>query len=270
MCIVVRGRVCALRAAHPSPLERPMGNPVVEALEKAVQHAWDLDIPLNEKLTIVANEVRSLSTVFAEVVDRMVIRLQNTGAGDTAPGVGEVMPPFVLPDERGRLVALEDLLAQGPVAISFNRGHWCPYCRLNVHALADLQQELADEGRQLVAIVPERRKFAASLREQSCAPFPVLTDMDNGYALSLNLAIWVGQEMETLIASAGWDVPSYQGNSAWMVPIPATFVVGADGVITARYLDQDYRLRVGIDQLRAALRAAYSSRQKASRRRATG
>ena len=247
-----------------------MANPVVEALERAVQHAWDLDIPLNEKLTIVANEVRSLSTLFAEAVDRMVIRLQNTGAGDTAPGVGDVMPPFVLPDERGRLVALEDLLAQGPVAISFNRGHWCPYCRLNVHALADLQKEMAEEGRQLVAIVPERRKFTAALKAEADAPFPVLTDMDNGYALSLNLAIWVGAEMESLIAGAGWDVPAYQGNAAWMLPIPATFVVGADGLITARYLDPDYRKRMEIDTLRDALRATYSPRQRASRRRAAG
>ena len=133
-----------------------------------------------------------------------------------------------------------------------------------------MQEELADEGRQLVAIVPERRKFVAALREESRAPFPVLTDMDNGYALSLNLAIWVGQEMETLIASAGWDMPTYQGNSAWMVPIPATFVVGSDGVITARYLDPDYRLRMETDQLRDALRATYSARDKASRRRAAG
>src|SRR5271165_6539446 len=94
MCIVAGSVGLRPGGGAPSPLERPMANPLVEALEKVVQHAWDLDIPLNEKLTIVANEVRSLSTVFAEAVDRMVIRLQNTGAGDTAPGVGEAMPPF--------------------------------------------------------------------------------------------------------------------------------------------------------------------------------
>jgi hypothetical protein len=53
--------------------------------------------------------------------------------------------------------------------------------------------------------------------------------VDNGYALSLNLAILVGREMRRLIAAAGWDLPSYQGNDAWVLPIPATFVVGTDG-----------------------------------------
>jgi peroxiredoxin len=247
-----------------------MPNPLVEALEKAVQRVWDMDVPLSEKLKIVAVEVRTLSTLFAEAVDRMVIRLQDNDAGSAAPNVGDLMPPFVLPDETGKLVTLEELLQDGPVAISFNRGHWCPYCRLNVHALAELQEDLAGEGRQLLAIVPERRKFTSALKAEADAPFPVLTDMDNGYALSLNLAIWVGAEMETLIASAGWDVPTYQGNTAWILPIPATFVVGTDGIITARYLDPDYRRRMEIDALRDALKATYSPRDKASRRRATG
>ena len=60
-------------------------------------------------------------------------------------------------------------------------------------------------------------------------PFPILTDMDNGYALSLNLAIWVGAEMQKMMAGRQ-DLPAYQGNSSWMLPIPATFVVGRDGV----------------------------------------
>ncbi|MCB0053446.1 MAG: redoxin domain-containing protein, partial [Caldilinea sp.] len=42
--------------------------------------------------------------------------------------VGDVAPDFVLPDVLGNAVALGDLRAQGPVALSFYRGAWCPYC----------------------------------------------------------------------------------------------------------------------------------------------
>jgi hypothetical protein len=41
------------------------------------------------------------------------------------------------------------------------------------------------------------------------------------------------------------------------MPIPATFVVGRDGLITARFIDPDYRKRMTIEDLRAALRAAH-------------
>jgi peroxiredoxin len=253
-CIIAQSRSAAgLRIAINGDA---MAHPLVEALEKAVQRAREENIPLNDKLTIVADEVRSLSTLFAEAVDRMVFRLQANGAGETAPRVGQPMPPFVLPDEGGRLVSLDGLLRKGPLAISFNRGHWCPYCRLNAQALTEVQNAVADEGRQLIAVVPEKRRFTAALKAEAEAPFPILTDIDNGYALSLNLAIWVGAEMEELIAGAGWDVPAYQGNAAWMLPIPATFVVGTDGIITARYLDPDYRKRMERNDLLEALRAA--------------
>jgi peroxiredoxin len=229
-------------------------NPLLAALEDAVEQARTLEAPLNERLTLIADTVRGLSTVFAEAVDRMVERLQQSGAGETAPAPGEIMPGFVLPDETGRLVALDQMLGRGPVAISFNRGHWCPYCRINVVALTEVQEKVSAMGCQVVAITPERQRFTSALQSDARAPFPVLTDMDNGYALSLNLAIWVGDEMKTMIAGAGWDVPSYQGNPSWMLPIPATFVVGTDGRIVARYVDPDYRRRMDIDRLLAALK----------------
>jgi peroxiredoxin len=231
-------------------------NELVAKLEEAVQEAIALNAPLNERMAVIANAVRHLSTTFAEAVDRMVERLQEHGAGAAAPAPGDPMPAFLLPDETGKLVSLPALLKDGPVAISFHRGHWCPYCRLNAIGLAEVQKEISALGGQVVAIVPERRKFTAALKEEAEAVFPVLTDMDNGYALSLNLAIWVGSEMEKLIGGAGWDVPNYQGNAAWILPIPATFVVGTDGIISARYLDPDYRQRMEIEDLLAALKRA--------------
>ena len=41
-----------------------------------------------------------------------------------------------------------------------------------------------------------------------------------------------------------------------MLPIPATFVVGRDGVLKARFVDPDFRKRMEIDDLIAALRNA--------------
>ncbi len=41
-----------------------------------------------------------------------------------------------------------------------------------------------------------------------------------------------------------------------MLPIPATFVVGTDGVIKARHVDPDYRRRMEIDDLLATLKSA--------------
>jgi peroxiredoxin len=64
------------------------------------------------------------------------------------------MPSFMLPEDQGHLVTLE-LLAKEPAALSFHRGHWCPYCRINTNALAHVQCEF-----ELIAIVGHRARFA--------------------------------------------------------------------------------------------------------------
>jgi len=230
--------------------------PLAEALEETFQRCRDMDASLSDRLDSLANAVRTLNPPFADAVDRLVTRLQQSGVGESAPKVGEPMPPFHLPDEAGHIVSLDQLLTKGPVAVTFHRGHWCPYCRLNTRALAQAQKEIETEGCQIVAIMPDRQQFAEKFKTESQARFPILTDMDNGYALSLNLVIWVGTEMQQMISSAGRDIPVYQGNSSWMLPIPATFVVGRDGRIKARFVDPDYRKRMAIEDMIAALRSS--------------
>ncbi len=224
-----------------------------EELEEAFKRIRGMDASLGQQLQAFSESARRRRPEFADAIDRLVERLRDNGAGESAPQSGDLMPPFYLPDETGHMVGLDELLATGPVAVTFHRGHWCPYCRININALARAHQEISSEGGKIVAIMPDREKFAAELKSVGQIPFPILTDMDNGYALSLNLAIWIGAEMQKMMADRQ-DLPSFQGNSSWMLPIPATFVVGKDGRVKARFVDPDYRKRMAIEDLLAALR----------------
>jgi peroxiredoxin len=215
-----------------------------------------MDASLAERLQAFADAVRRLGPHFQVAVDDLVARLRQYDVGENAPKPGEAMPNFVLPDETGQLVSLDRLLQKGPVAVTFHRGHWCPYCRINTRALAEAQDQIAAEGGQVAAIIPDREHFTAELKTESGAPFPILTDFDNGYALSLNLAFWVGDEMQRLMTISGWDVSRSQGSDTWLLPVPATFVVATDGMVAARFMDPDYRKRMSIEDLLAALRAA--------------
>jgi len=226
-----------------------------ESIEDAFKRIRSMDASLDEQLQTFSQSVRQRSPDFSEAIDRLVERLRHSGAGASAPQPGEPMPPFVLPDETGHMVSLEDLTAGGSVAVTFHRGHWCPYCRININALAQAHQRVSQEGGQIVAIMPDRQQFSSELKTKGELPFPILTDMDNGYALSLNLAIWIGDELQKIMTDRRQDVPAYQGNDSWMLPIPATFVVGRDGRIKARFVDPDYRKRMAIEDLLAALRA---------------
>jgi len=226
-----------------------------EILDKVTESSRMMNAPLAERLRAVADEVARLSPEFAAIVDRMVERLKASNVGETAPRPGEPMPDFLLPDEAGHLVRLADLLEQRAVVLSFHRGHWCPYCRLNADALARIAPEVDRLGGQIVAISPEKRRYAAELKSYAKAPFPILADVNNGYALELNLLFWVGDEKREAMRAGGFDIAPYQGNETWMLPIPATFIIGQDGMVKARYIDPDYRHRMDIDALLDALRS---------------
>lgn len=222
-----------------------------ERLQQAFERCRDMDGTLKDRLTAYAAVSHDVLPAYGQAIDRLVARIADNGGGQNSPRPGEAMPHFILPDEAGRLVTLESLLAKGPVAVMFHRGHWCPYCRLNVNALVRAQHEIAATGGQVVIVTPERQEFAQQFKASSEAPFPVLVDIDNGYALQLNLAIWLSPDLQHILS--GRDLPKFHGNDSWILPIPATFVVGADGFVKARFVDPDFRKRMDIDELIAAL-----------------
>lgn len=224
-------------------------------LENLFEQCRDMDASLAERLATFAEAIRTQRPAFGDAVERLVNRLRENGVGATAPKPGDLMPPFVLPDEIGRLVSLQELLSRGPVAITFHRGHWCPYCRINIHALVKAHDLIARDGGQIVAVIPERQQYATEFKIDGHVPFPVLIDMDNGYAMSLNLTFWFGEEMKEIMRHrSDRDIAKFQGNDSWMLPIPATFIVGRSGRIGARFVDPDYRKRMAIDDLVTALR----------------
>lgn len=227
-----------------------------EKLEVSTARCLAMDAPLASRLSAFADDVRLFSPEFAEIVDRMVARLRKSGAGETTPGPGRKMPPFVLPDQNGKLVAMTSLLEKGPLVVSFNRGHWCPYCLMSTEALARLDQELRSAGASLVAITPNHEQFNKTLQKDADSSFPILTDLDNGYAMLLDLVFRVPDEKRSAMTASGWDIATYQGTDAWLLPIPATFVIGQNGVIVARYLDPDYRKRMPMEDILAAVRKA--------------
>jgi peroxiredoxin len=229
-----------------------MTHPLVAALEDAFQEVRDRDLTLGERLKFIADCVRTKGPGFAKAVDTFVGRLEAAQAGSTAPKVGDIMPDFCLPDHEGQLVKLQFLLENGPVVIAFHRGHWCPYCRLNMVGLAEIQDDVGPA--QIVAISSEIQQYTCALRAEAGARFPFLTDVGGGYALSINLAILVDEAMSAMIGGAGWDVPGYQGGTPWVLPIPAVFVVRQDGIIATRHVDPDYRRRMELDALLDAVK----------------
>jgi hypothetical protein len=93
----------------------------------------------------------------ASLVDRFAEQRARL-AGMTFPNAlaaGDRAPQFALPNARGRLVDLAELLAAGPVVLTFYRGAWCPYCNTQLRGLQQALPQLESLGAALVAISPQ-------------------------------------------------------------------------------------------------------------------
>jgi peroxiredoxin len=221
---------------------------------EAFAEAAALEVPLSERLAAFFDMTRPIRPEIHEAYLRIVKRLEALRSAEVGPKIGEPMPDFILPDQRGHLVTLDALCRNGPVILCFNRGHWCPYCQLALRTLAATHDDVRALGGQIVSVVPERAQFSKKLGADNNLPFAILSDVDLSYALSLGLVYWVGAEMKAIYDAVGVDLANYQGNGNYFLPVAATFVVGADGVVADRHVDPDFRNRMNVDRMLAALR----------------
>jgi peroxiredoxin len=182
--------------------------------------------------------------------------LKQRGIEDRSRKAGERAPAFRLPNVDGRTVDSGDLLAEGPLVVSFYRGGWCPYCNMELRALQRELPNIRDLGARLVAISPELPEKGAETKTGAELDFEVLSDVGNKVARSFGLVFAVPEELRPVYARLGLDLPNHNGDDSFELPVPATYVVDGDGTILHAFVDADYTARLEPEEIVAALRRA--------------
>ena len=132
---------------------------VPSTLPEALIEAESRNASLGARLAAYRDSTRRIRPDIAKAYDDLVARLDMLDNGAIGPQIGEPLPEFNLPDENGRLVSLSSLLRSGPAVISLNRGHWCPYCKLELRSLAAIHDEIRQLGARIVSIMPDTATF---------------------------------------------------------------------------------------------------------------
>ncbi|KAM0417382.1 hypothetical protein ACHAPT_012616 [Fusarium lateritium] len=157
--------------------------------------------------------------------------------------VGDKFPSFRLSDATGKEVSSEDLLAKGPLLITFYRGEWCPYCNVALQHLQRHLEEYKARGVTLVALTPELPDYSLTTAEKNEIKFPVLTDRNNEVARKLGI-VFDQVSAKALFKQVGVDLVKRNGLDNFEVPIPATLLVDGSGVVRNVFIDPDYRNRM--------------------------
>jgi peroxiredoxin len=190
-----------------------------------------------------------------EVMDRAAKELFDTGQAERATNVGDIAPGFSLPNATEDTVTLNDLLRDGPVVLSFYRGSWCPYCNLELRTLQANIGEFEARGARLVAISPQVPDESLSVTEKHDLTFDVLSDVGTTVAQDYGLSFDIPAELAAIYESRGHDLIRTNGGHGRTLVIPASYVVGQDGVVSWAFVNSDYTKRTEPSDMIAALDA---------------
>ena len=177
------------------------------------------------------------------IMERATAELIASGQAGRALQAGDQAPVFTLDDAEGQPVSSAELLAQGPLVISFYRGVWCPYCNLELQALQETLPQFVALGASLVAISPQVAANSRKSQRQNKLGFPILGDPENAVAAAFGLRFTLPGYLVDLYKMLKNDLPAFNGDPSWTLPMPARYVIAQDGTIVYAEVNPDYTLR---------------------------
>jgi peroxiredoxin len=176
-------------------------------------------------------------------MDRATAELIAGGQAQRAKKAGDRAPEFTLKDADGKPVASRDLLKRGPLVLTFYRGVWCPYCNLELQALQSSLPEISARGAGLVAISPQTAPNSRRSQRDNKLAFPILSDEKSEVAGAFGLRFTLPDYLIEVYKGFKNDLPAINNDPAWVLPMPARYVIGQDGVIAYAEINPDYTHR---------------------------
>jgi peroxiredoxin len=187
-------------------------------------------------------------------------KLIASGQAERALKAGDRAPVFTLPDADGLAVSSADLLARGPLVLTFYRGVWCPYCNLDLQAIEAAANEVRDFGASLVAISPQAAANSRRSQRENKLSFPILSDHSGEVANAFGLRFRLPDYLIAIYKQFGIDLAVHNGEPSWTLPMPSRYIIGRDGVIAYAEVNPDYTRRPDPEELLPVLRRLKSAR----------
>jgi peroxiredoxin len=169
--------------------------------------------------------------------------------------IGSAAPDAALRTLDDVPTTLHAQLAGKPTVLVFYRGGWCPYCNLQLSELRHLVPELARSGFQMIALSPDRPLELAKTLGKNALEYALLSDSSATAMQHFGVAFRLDDATVGKYSDYGIDLAAASGESHHALPVPSVFVIDAAGVIAFSYVNPDYRTRVPVRILRAAVEA---------------
>jgi peroxiredoxin len=176
-------------------------------------------------------------------------------------GVGDEAPWFTVRTVGDEPFVLDPQALQRPAILITFRGGWCPFCNMHLSELKDAIPQISDLDVDVLFLSGDRPELLYASLERETAEsiadlgYTILSDADAQAAMALGIAFRASDRTIERRHEKGQDIEKSSMDRHGVLPVPAVFVVGRDGMISYTYVNPDYKIRLPADDLLAAARS---------------
>jgi len=125
-----------------------------------------------------------------------------------------------------------------------------------LRAYQKILPDIIRRGASLMAVSPQSPDHSQATLLKNFLQYEVLSDLGNLVARQFGLVYQVPEWVRDLYLSFGTNLPAFNADQSWELPIPGTFLIGTDRRILLAYADTDARNRLEPKVLLEALQGA--------------
>lgn len=162
--------------------------------------------------------------------------------------IGEIVPNAKLLDPYGKIIELNNLIKNKKSILVFYRGGWCPYCNQQLSILAAIEEEIVEEGYQIIAISPEDFENLIPTKEMDKISYTLLSDPDGMFIQKMGLAYTASEKTKFYMSKKSL------GKTPETLPIPSVMIVDTKGQILFQFISRDCKNRVRPELLAAVMK----------------
>lgn len=161
--------------------------------------------------------------------------------------VGTEAPLFSAIDQAVESFHLEEALEDGPVVMMFYRGEWCPVCSEHLRGVQDSLDLITEKGVEVVAVSPEVPERSRKMAKEADISFSLLHDEDYEIAKAYDVIFRPGYFSRLAYNwMLGADLEGSHTRDSEALPVPATYIINQEGVISWRHFDHDHDERAAV------------------------
>ena len=94
-----------------------------------------------------------------------------------------------------------------------------------------------------MAISPQLPKYSKQVAKKHSLTFPILSDSNNQVATRFGLTFSLPDNLRSIYTELSLDLPRFNGNDSWQLPIPGRFITDQSGIIRHVEAHPDYTMR---------------------------